>query len=147
MATLTSSTRWHHRQVWHTTTIILWMIVACPAGADGLHCFEVKGTFNPTTKKLTAPPADFTAAAAAAGDGATAMEVDGQAAAAAGGQQQQQQLDASLAMSSMDIFAGCGGLSEGMHQVGMWVRVLTQRRLNEDVNVRLSPGIAGHAVD
>jgi hypothetical protein len=88
-----------------------------PAGAVGLHCFEVKGTFNPTTKKLSAPPADFSAPAAAAG-GATAMEVDRQAAAAG---QQQQQLDASLAMSSMDIFAGCGGLSEGMHQVCVWM--------------------------
>jgi hypothetical protein len=45
------------------------------------------------------------------------LQVDGQAAAAASGQQQQE-LDPALAMASLDIFAGCGGLSEGMHQVG-----------------------------
>lgn len=84
------------------------------AAAEGLHCFEVKGTYNPATKKLSAAPADFKA-----GEGDDAMEVDGAAAAAATApQQQQQKLDASLAMSSLDIFAGCGGLSEGMHQVG-----------------------------
>ena len=45
------------------------------------------------------------------------VQVDGEAAAAASGQQQQE-LDPALAMASLDIFAGCGGLSEGMHQVG-----------------------------
>lgn len=77
----------------------------------GLHCFEVKGTYNPATRELSGPPAGFEAAA-------EAMEVDAAAAAAGGGEQQQhEQVDARLAMNSMDIFAGCGGLSEGMHQV------------------------------
>lgn len=75
--------------------------------AEGLHCFEVKGTYNPTTNKVTDAPEDFKAA--------DAMELDGEAGTSAAGQQQQ--LDPTLAMASMDIFAGCGGLSEGMHQV------------------------------
>jgi DNA (cytosine-5)-methyltransferase 1 len=38
------------------------------------------------------------------------MDIDGVAGAAGGGQAD------GLAMATMDIFAGCGGLSEGMHQ-------------------------------
>lgn len=80
--------------------------------AEGLHCFEVKGTYNPTTKKVTDAPQDFKAA--------DAMEVDREAGSSAAGQQQP--LDPTLAMASMDIFAGCGGLSEGMHQVRLLAR-------------------------
>lgn len=43
------------------------------------------------------------------------MDVDG-AAATANRQQQLQHQPDGLAMATMDIFAGCGGLSEGMHQ-------------------------------
>jgi DNA (cytosine-5)-methyltransferase 1 len=57
------------------------------------------GTFNPDTKATSAAPAEFAAKAkgkaSANGD---AGDEDG------------------LAMKTMDIFAGCGGLSEGMHQ-------------------------------
>jgi hypothetical protein len=74
--------------------------------ADGMHCFEVKGTYNPTTKQLSGPPEEFKAA--------DAMDWSEGTSAAA----QAQQLDPGMAMASMDIFAGCGGLSEGMHQVG-----------------------------
>lgn len=59
-----------------------------------LDVFEVKGTYNPTTEKVTAAPKEFTAAT---------------------NQQGEDEYD-DLAMASMDIFAGCGGLSEGMHQ-------------------------------
>jgi hypothetical protein len=74
------------------------------SGSEGLDCFEVRGTFNPTTQKVTDAPKDF----AAAKDGAAAQD---------------KQPDASLALATMDIFAGCGGLSEGMHQVGVCVCV------------------------
>uniref|UniRef100_A0A383WCP9 Cytosine-specific methyltransferase n=1 Tax=Tetradesmus obliquus TaxID=3088 RepID=A0A383WCP9_TETOB len=74
-----------------------------PAGCEDLDCFEVVGTFNPATKEVSAAPEEFSAASAD-------MQVDGAAAA---------ETDNSLAMATMDIFAGCGGLSEGMHQAGV----------------------------
>ncbi|KAF8055388.1 MET1B [Scenedesmus sp. PABB004] len=72
-----------------------------PEGVDGLDVFDVVGSFNAATKETGAAPAEF---AAAAGASAAAEEEDD-----------------SLAMASMDIFAGCGGLSEGMHQAGVAV--------------------------
>jgi hypothetical protein len=80
----------------------------CFAGCEELDCFEVVGTFNPATKEVTAAPEEFTTASAD-------MQVDGAAAAAAAAAEP----DNSLAMATMDIFAGCGGLSEGMHQAGV----------------------------
>lgn len=74
----------------------------CPAGCAGLDCFEVKGTYDPKAKKVSEPPAEFAVA--------DAMAVDGTE------QQKQEGGDEGLAMATMDIFAGCGGLSEGMHQ-------------------------------
>lgn len=68
---------------------------AWPVGAELLDTFEVKGTYNPATKKVTTAPKEFTST---------------------GDQQQQDEDDNDVAMASMDIFAGCGGLSEGMHQ-------------------------------
>lgn len=95
----------------NSQTLLLLLLLLPVTEADGLHCFEVKGTYNPTTKKLTGPPEDFKAT--------DAMEVD--AAAGTSAAAQAQQLDPGMAMASMDIFAGCGGLSEGMHQVRTWL--------------------------
>lgn len=37
------------------------LLVPYLADAEGLHCFEVQGTYNPETKALTAVPAEFKA--------------------------------------------------------------------------------------
>lgn len=34
---------------------------------------------------------------------------------------EEEEEESAVAMASMDIFAGCGGLSEGMHQAGVAV--------------------------
>lgn len=72
--------------------------------------FEIKGTYNPATQLVSSPPAELAAAEAAAEPpGLTPKQ-----------QQQQQQYDG-LALATMDIFAGCGGLSNGLHQAGVSV--------------------------
>lgn len=53
------------------------------------------GTYNPTTKKVTAAPEEFKTK---------------------NDEAEQEEEEDYVAMASMDIFAGCGGLSEGMHQ-------------------------------
>lgn len=40
------------------------LLVPYLADAEGLHCFEVQGTYNPETKALTAVPAEFKASEA-----------------------------------------------------------------------------------
>jgi DNA (cytosine-5)-methyltransferase 1 len=94
-----------------------------------LETFIVTHTYNPKTGKVSQPPAEYAAAA-------DAMEVDEQqqskgagkgkaasskAAAAGAGPSSLAGSDSAqgVAMATMDIFAGCGGLSEGMHQAGV----------------------------
>jgi DNA (cytosine-5)-methyltransferase 1 len=92
--------------------------------------FEVVGTFDPTTKATSATPAEFapgatTSKAANKGKGkaSAADKGKGKAPAADGAgasaDAAEGAVDDSLAMATMDIFAGCGGLSEGMHQAGV----------------------------
>jgi hypothetical protein len=73
-----------------------------PPDAADLDVFVVKGTYNPTTKATAAPPAEFAPLPAAKSGAAAASECEE---------------EDGLALATMDIFAGCGGLSEGMHQV------------------------------
>jgi hypothetical protein len=79
------------------------MYLYLSAGCEDLDCFDVVGSYNPSKKEVSAAPEEFTTAS-------QDMQVDGAAAA---------ETDTSLAMATMDIFAGCGGLSEGMHQAGV----------------------------
>jgi hypothetical protein len=85
--------------------------------ASGLHCFDIKGTYDPTTEEITDPaPASIAAAAAAAGTAAVG------AADAAVQAHLQNEAKSVKPLASLDIFAGCGGLSEGMHQVRLhWI--------------------------
>ncbi|KAF6265105.1 hypothetical protein COO60DRAFT_1470199 [Scenedesmus sp. NREL 46B-D3] len=86
----------------HRITVTQSCTTSHPAGCEDLDCFEVAGTYDPATKQLSAAPEEFAAAS-------QGMQVDGAAA----------EDDASFVMATMDIFAGCGGLSEGMHQAGV----------------------------
>ena len=72
-----------------------------------------KKTFGPAPKELAAKDVEMMDAGAASTSAAAAAKGKTQ-------QQQQQQCDGSdgIALATMDIFAGCGGLSEGMHQAG-----------------------------
>lgn len=83
--------------------------------ASGLHCFDIKGTYDPTTEEIT-DPAQASTAAAAAGTAAVG------AADAAVQAHLQNEAKSVKPLASLDIFAGCGGLSEGMHQVRLhWI--------------------------
>lgn len=76
------------------------------AGSDALDCFTLLGSFDPASQQLGPPPPEFLQADHAA-----------PAAAARRSPPQQQQQDVAP-LASLDIFAGCGGLSEGLHQAG-----------------------------
>jgi DNA (cytosine-5)-methyltransferase 1 len=99
--------------------------------------FECAATFNRKNKKFSDAPelaipedlADFVpgeaagAKAAAKGKGKAAADGKGkgkvgEASAAAAAAASAFPGDDGVALASMDIFAGCGGLSEGMHQAG-----------------------------
>lgn len=69
------------------------------------------GTFDPAKKATAAPPAEFPAA-----KGKAKAEAPAGGATGAMGEDAPPAADG-LALATMDIFAGCGGLSEGMHQV------------------------------
>lgn len=80
--------------------------------------FTVLGTYDPSKPGKVKPAAAAGkdkgegkgAKAGSSKEAAEPMEVDGQEGAGAAG---------GVAMRSLDIFAGCGGLSEGMHQAGV----------------------------
>ena len=66
---------------------------------------------HPAAHACPAPPA------AAAGKGKAAAE---EAEGAGAGEKKPFEGDDGIALATMDIFAGVGGLSEGMHQAGAW---------------------------
>lgn len=77
------------------------------AGFKGLDVFELQGTFDPVSGQLaTSCPLPITAALTATA--AQSSSID---------QPQQQQETPVLA--TMDVFAGCGGITEGLHQAGV----------------------------
>jgi DNA (cytosine-5)-methyltransferase 1 len=105
-----------------------------PAGAEtSITAFACVGTFSRKTKKISPPPSDIPApapppaaakAAAAKGKGKASAADKGKGKAGAapapmdtsGGSAFPG--DDGVSLATMDIFAGCGGLSEGMHQAG-----------------------------
>jgi DNA (cytosine-5)-methyltransferase 1 len=89
--------------------LLLLLLLRFSAGCEGLDCFIIQGSFDPSTQQLTAPPAEFTHKLAA-----TPEDTHPHAS-----QQQQQQQPDVTPLASLDIFAGCGGLSEGLHQAGV----------------------------
>ena len=129
-----------HEHVYQLYTNWCFPIVAGPA-VPGLETFVVTQTYNPKTGKVSGPPAEYAAEgepmevddqqqkeaggkskAAAAGKGkdAAAAGASTTAGTSAGTSTSPGSAGAEgLAMATMDIFAGCGGLSEGMHQAGV----------------------------
>ncbi|BDA51554.1 DNA (cytosine-5)-methyltransferase 1B [Coccomyxa sp. Obi] len=94
----------------------------------GSNAFVCVGTFNRADKKISDPPAEYAAADAQAEPGgknkgkAAAHDSGkgkiGGVAAAAPASDAPAAADDGLALATMDIFAGCGGLSEGLHRAG-----------------------------
>lgn len=104
-------------------------ISAHPLADADLPTFEVVGTFDPASKAVSAVPAEYAPGASgshaassgkAKGKAAADDKGKGKASAAANSSGADKSVsDDGLAMATMDIFAGCGGLSEGMHQAGV----------------------------
>lgn len=87
------------------------------AGASGSGSGSPK--VGPPPARLPVPPG---AAAAAAAPGAAGVARTEQAEQPAGDDDDDDAVPSEvLKLPTMDIFAGCGGLSEGFHQVGGWV--------------------------
>ncbi|GIL65377.1 hypothetical protein Vafri_19006 [Volvox africanus] len=115
-----------------------------PQEANVLDTFQVTGSYDPRQPAKThpppaslpappSPPATSSEEAAVAkedgkkksaqvptkGNGGTVAPASGSAAAATSGGKDGHDDDADLQLDTLDIFAGCGGLSEGMHQAGV----------------------------
>jgi hypothetical protein len=90
------------------------LLLLFSAGCEGLDCFNVQRSFDPSTQQLTPPPAEFNHELAAA-----PVSAPGGTHSHAKQEQQQQQQPVVTPLASLDIFAGCGGLSEGLHQAGV----------------------------
>jgi hypothetical protein len=91
--------------------LLLLLLLRFPAGCEGLDCFIVQGSFDPSTQQLTPSPSEFKHELAAAPPAAPRSKHSSTS--------QQQQPPDVTPLASLDIFAGCGGLSEGLHQAGV----------------------------
>ncbi|KAL6767831.1 MET1 [Auxenochlorella protothecoides x Auxenochlorella symbiontica] len=94
----------------------------CTVGPPGselsVSSFECIGTYNRATGEFGPVPEDLKQAKGSASDASNAAPASAKAADKGKAAVDAFPGDDGVSLASMDIFAGCGGLSEGMHQAG-----------------------------